>query len=178
MGLVNFSVADMIADTGEVVSINGNFRAGTPMPITSYLVQGASGGGGNNYTGSSSSFQTFTACIDLNPLPPTQVNTRSFLTFEAEQSIPQMPGGPEVMINPNPASNSITVSFIPAHTGKTKIEIFTMNGRKVFDRDYGICDAENRCISQIDVNKLVNGFYLVRVWNGGRVTNKKIVIAH
>ena len=84
---------------------------------------------------------------------------------------------PEVLINPNPASSQLTVTFVPSQTGKSKIEIFTINGKKVFETDYGICKVENKYIKQIDVSKLVNGMYLVRLWNGGRVTNKKIVIA-
>jgi len=170
-----------IMGEGQVVSINGNqYRAGTPLvnnvPLQ-FLVQGASGGGGQNYTGSSASFQAFTACIDLNPLPeePSIRIVNSSLTLEADQT---EPSGPGVLINPNPASGYITVSFVPVQTGRSKIEIFTINGRKVFEADYGICEAENKYIKQIDVNKLINGIYLIRVWNAGKVTNKKIVIAH
>ena len=98
-----------IGGEGQVVSINGNlYRAGTPlvnnMPLQ-FLVQGASGGGGQNYTGSSASFQAFTACLDLNPLPeiPTVPIVTSSLLVEAERAVPLVP---EVMINPNPASGS------------------------------------------------------------------------
>jgi len=167
-----------IAGEGQVVSINGNlYRAGTPLvggvPLQ-YLVQGASGGGGQNYTGSSSSFQAYTACLDLNPLPPGSRIINSSITMEAEQSPPI---GPGVLINPNPATGYITVSFVPVRSGISKIEIFTINGKKVMEADWGICEAENKYIKQIDVNKLINGIYLVRVWNAGGVTNKKIVIA-
>jgi hypothetical protein len=169
-----------IGGEGQVVSINGNlYRAGTPLvndvPLQ-FLVQGASGGGGQNYTGSSASFQAFTACIDLNPLPPGARIINSSLTMETDQK-PIPTNGLEILINPNPATGHITVSFVPVRTGISKIEIFTINGRKVIEADWGICEAENRYIKQIDVNKLVNGIYLVRVWNAGSITNKKIVIA-
>ena len=171
-----------IGGEGQVVSINGNlYRAGTPLvnnvPLQ-FLVQGASGGGGQNYTGSSASFQAFTACLDLNPLPaeiPTVPIVNTSLLMEADRAVPLVP---EVMINPNPASGSISVSFVPVRTGASKIEIFTINGSKVFEKDYGVCEQGNRYIRQLDVSKLVNGVYLVRVWNGGKATNKKIVIAH
>jgi hypothetical protein len=96
--------------------------------------------------------------------------------MEAEQK-PILLNNPEVLINPNPATGYITVSFVPVRSANSKIEIFTINGRKVIETDWGICDAENRYIKQLDINKLPNGIYLVRVWNGGSVTNKKIVIA-
>jgi hypothetical protein len=166
-----------IGGEGQVVAINGDYRAGTPLvggvPLQN-LVQGASGGGGNNYTGSSASFQAFTACLDLNPLPPGSRIINSSITMESGQSSPT---GPGVLINPNPARGYITVSFVPVRTGISKIEIFTINGRKVMEADWGICEAENKYIKQIDVNRLINGIYLVRVWSAGGVTNKKIVIA-
>jgi hypothetical protein len=163
----------MLANEGDIIAINGSYRAGTPVPIVNYLAQGASGGGGNNYTGSSSSFQNYSACIDPNALPTIRV-INSSLTLEVDQN---SPAGPGVLINPNPASGYITVSFVPVQTGASKIEIFTINGRKVFEADYGICEAENKYMKQIDVNKLINGVYIVRVWNAATVTNKKIVIA-
>ena len=166
-----------IAGVGQVISINGNYRAGTPtvggVPVQT-LVQGASGGGGNNYTGSTSSFQTYTACIDQNPLPTIRI-TNSSLTFEAGQ---QIPAEAEVLIRPNPASGHITISFVTTKTGSSKIEIFTINGRKVLETGYGTCEAGNSYVKQVDVSKLINGIYLVRLWNAGSVTNKKIVIAH
>ena len=162
-----------IGGFGDVVSINGSYRAGTPIPILSSLVQGASGGGGNNYTGSSSSFQNFTACIDPNSLPSLRI-INSSLTSE---TIPELISEPGVFINPNPASSSITVSFTPLQTGKSKIEIFTIQGSKVLEKDYGIAEAGNKSVKQIDISKLVNGIYLVRVWNAGKVTSKKIVVS-
>ena len=170
-----------IGGEGQVVAINGNlYRAGTPLvnnvPLQ-FLVQGASGGGGQNYTGSSASFQAFTACLDLNPLPesPTvPIVSTSFLA-EADRVVPLVQ---EVMINPNPASSSIFVSFVPVQTGASKIEIFTINGSKVFEKGYGVSQQGNKYVRQLDVSKLVNGVYLVRVWNAGKVTSKKIVIAH
>ncbi|TMI90296.1 MAG: T9SS type A sorting domain-containing protein [Bacteroidetes bacterium] len=163
-----------IGGSGQVTSINGNYRAGTPVPILSSLVQGASGGGGNNYTGSSSSFQNFTACIDPNSLPSSRVISSS-LTFEASQ--PTTPSAPDVTINPNPASGYIIVSFVPIKAGASKIEIFTINGGKVLESNCGFSEAGNKYIKQVDVNKLINGIYLVRISNAEKVTNKKIIIS-
>jgi Secretion system C-terminal sorting domain len=106
-------------------------------------------------------------------LPAIRV-INSSLTMEADQ--PQI-FGPQVMINPNPASGYIIVSFVPLKAGASKIEIFTINGRKVFESYYGICEAENKYIKQVDVNKLINGIYLVRVSTAGKMTNKKIIIS-
>ncbi len=162
----------MLADEGDVVSINGNYRAGTPAPIVNYLVQGASGGGGNNYTGSSSSFQNFTACISQSSI--TQRTDGTSLTLEENRALPLEA---EVIIHPNPASDHLNLSFVPSQTGISKLEVFTINGAKVFETDYGVVEAGNRYQKRINVSKLVNGIYLVRISNAGTITNKKIVIA-
>ena len=161
----------MIADAGDIVSINGDYRAATPIPILQYLVQGGSGGGGNNYTGSKSSFQAFTAC------PGSLATQRTDITSMSMEESKPAPLEAEVIIHPNPASDHLNVIFVPSRTGISKIEVFTINGAKVFEADYGICEAGSRYLKKIDVSKLVNGIYLVRLSNAGAITNKKIVIA-
>jgi hypothetical protein len=169
---------EMLGDTTDIgslkgiVSINGTYRAATPLPILNYLVQGASGGGGNNYTGSKSSFQAFSACDGETATQRTNVTS---LTME---EVKAMPLAPQILIHPNPASDLLNLSFVPSQTGISKLEMFTINGAKVFEADYGVCEAGNRYLKKINVSKLVNGIYLVRLSNAGTVTNKKIVIAH
>ena len=161
---------EMVADTGDVVSINGDYRAATPLPILQYLVQGGSGGGGNNYTGSKSSFQAFTACIEES------TGQRSDITsVSAEEQV--LPLRPELMVHPNPATEYVNLVFVPSQTGITKMELFTINGAKVFEADYGICEAGKRYSKTINIGKLVNGIYLVRLSGGSSGLNKKIVIA-
>jgi hypothetical protein len=162
---------ETVGDTGQVVSINGNYRAATPIPILNNLVQGGSGGGGNNYTGSKSSFQAFSAC-ELQSVS----QQRSAITSVSaeEQSTPLQP---EMLIHPNPVSEMLNLSFVPLRGGTSRVEIFSINGSKVFEIDYGVCEAGNRYSKKINVSKLVNGVYLVRLTNAGNVANKKIVIA-
>jgi len=168
----------MLADTTDIsllkgiASINGTYRAATPLPILNYLVQGASGGGGNNYTGSKSSFQAFTACDGESATQRTNVTS---LTMEESRPMPLVP---QILIHPNPASDHLTLSFVPLQTGMSKLEILSINGAKVFEVDYGVCETGSRYIKNIDVSKFVSGVYMVRLWNAGNVANKKIVISH
>src|SRR4026208_2538902 len=143
----------MLGDTTDIgslkgiASINGVYRAATPLPILNYLVQGASGGGGNNYTGSKSSFQAFTAC---DGEPATQRTNVTSLTMEESRPMPLVP---QIMIHPNPASDHLTLSFVPLQTGMSKLEILSINGAKVFEVDYGVCETGSRYIKNIDVSK-------------------------
>ena len=169
--------------TGKVVAINGGigtYRAGTPLtsantPIQ-FLVSGGSGGGGNNYTGSTSSYETYTAC-KFDPLPAacSSAVTRASGTSQEEVQVVPSPG--EVQIMPNPATNYITLSFVPVRTGRSDIVLFNVDGRKVFETNNGICEADKRYIKNIDVSKLVSGVYIVQLRSADKITNKKIIIS-
>jgi hypothetical protein len=52
-----------------------------------------------------------------------------------------------------------------------------MNGIKVIETNDGVYEAGSSHLKKINIGKLANGIYLVRVWNGNTVTNKKIIIS-
>jgi len=162
-----------IDDPGAVVSINGTYKAGTPQPLISFLVEGGSGGGGNNYTGSKSSYDNFTACPESanaqaasRPLPITTVVNET-----PEQKLKGM-----VKIYPNPATNHILVSFVPEQSGNSKIMVYTIDGRKVFEVNNGRTEQGMLYLKSVDVGKLTKGVYMLQLWSGNKVTVKKIFI--
>jgi hypothetical protein len=55
--------------------------------------------------------------------------------------------------------------------------LYTIEGRKVYEMEYGIWDAGNRYIKQIDVSRFKPGVYLAQVWSAGKLTVKKIIIS-
>lgn len=57
-----FSYSD-ISSAGQVTSVGGGIKAGTPVPEEQFLVAGGSGGGGSNFTGSYSSTDNFMTCL-------------------------------------------------------------------------------------------------------------------
>jgi hypothetical protein len=78
---------------------------------------------------------------------------------------------------PNPASNYVTLSFVPDRTGNSKVVLYTFDGRKVFETNFGNTEAAVRYQKTVDVSKLVNGIYLLQLWNEGKVTTSKIIIS-
>ena len=163
-----------IAANGLVASTNGTYKAGTPIPQINNLVGGGSGGGGNSYTGSSSAFDNFTACLTQSA---TSVNNQYVSNNREESNIENNPGG-EFRIIPNPASDFITISLAPLTTGKSKIIISAIDGRKIMEVDNGNVESGNRYIKKIDVSKLANGIYIVQVISGNKTETSKIVINH
>ena len=84
----------------------------------------------------------------------------------------------QLTLLPNPASNNITLAYVPETTGVSKITILTIDGRKVMEMNNGFAEAGKQYTKKIDVNKLQNGVYLVQISTGSKVSSKKIVIAH
>ena len=172
-----FTYAD-IGAAGNVSSINGDYRAGTPIPVITTLVQGASGGGGNNYTGSKSAFDNYTACIEITPSriqsPATGMITMETVS-DPSNPVPDVQK-PAVMVYPNPASDLLTVSIRSAEQGSTKIELFTFNGSRVLEKNTGELEKGGTRVIRLDLQNLAAGTYLLRVWNGNMITNKKVVI--
>ena len=165
---------DDIDGAGQVVAINGDYRAGTPLPIIQYLVQGASGGGGNNYTGSSSSFENYTACP---PESSSALNTQITSSRMAEETNQVLNTG-AIKVIPNPASEFITVSFVPKNTGNSKIILSAFDGRKLMEINNGVAEAGKQYWKKINVSNLPNGIYVIRILAGGIIKTEKIIIQH
>jgi hypothetical protein len=157
-----------IADSGIVTSINGTYRAATPTSQITNLVSGGSGGGGNNYSGSIGSYDKFTACVLAN----SAVNRPVSINDE----IPALSSEGQVQIIPNPAKNYINLSFIPATTANFETLLFTIDGKKIFEVNNGICEAGTKYMKKIDVSKLVSGIYVVQLKSNDKIIIKKIVI--
>lgn len=171
-----YVVYDMIDAPGDIVPINGTYRAGTPVPIIQYLVQGASGGGGNNYTGSKSSFDNYTACIEISPSRAPV--TTGPVTMESENISPveDLKKG-AISVYPNPASNQLTISIQNTEQSNTRIELYSFGGTKLLERNIGLLQKGAASLTTLDLQKFPAGTYLLRIHNGNRVTNKKIVIS-
>jgi len=163
-----------VASLKGIVPINGAYRAGTPLPILNYLVQGASGGGGNNYTGSKGSFDNFTACIITGS---SITSARSGNVSTEAEAINGASSVQKMQLIPNPASNYITLSFTPERTGNSKMVLYTVDGRKAFETNFGNTEATVKYQKTVDVSKLVTGIYLLQLWTEGKVTTDKIIIS-
>jgi hypothetical protein len=165
----------LIANAGKVVSVTGTYRAGTPTPAIAYLVTGGSGSGGSNCTGSASSYDDFTACIPSSTTPLSRNVIATPVTVQ--KLIPDEPTAEGAIdLYPNPATNSLTVSFVPAITGNSKIELLTIDGKKILEINNGIAKSGKKYYKKIDVTKLVSGVYLVQLTNNNKLTIKKIII--
>jgi hypothetical protein len=171
----SYSGIDGIGDAG-VVAINGTYRAGTPLPVIASLVNGGSGGGGNNYTGSTASFNNFTACIISDPSYVSRGIIGSSSSRPAAVQDARATESKGIQVYPNPASETLTVSYTPTQTGNSKISIFTIDGKNVLEVNNGVWQAGKQYVKSIDVSRLLRGVYMIQVTEKDAVTNKRIIL--
>ncbi|MFC0775973.1 MBG domain-containing protein [Terrimonas alba] len=165
-----------IAAPGQVTSINGDYRAGTPTTQLNNLVNGGSGGGGNNYTGSPSSFENFTACQQGS----SNITNVSSRPGSATGMVVNESGSlvkPGFIVAPNPAGSYLDISFSPSVPGKTRLSIYTISGIKVLDVFDGLSDAGTLYQKKIDISRLPGGVYFIRLQNDKKNEIKKLIIA-
>jgi len=163
-----------IAAPGAVTAINGTYRAGTPATVIAYIVGGGTGNGGSNYTGSSSNQNAFTACI---PAGSSVVNRAITSTASLGAIIREVLISKDKMdVNPNPASNNVRLSFVPATTGIAKITLLTIDGKRVIEINNGVSEAGKNYVRNIDVSNLVAGVYIIQLNTGYKITIKKVII--
>jgi|GEM_PF-1680721 len=76
-------------------------------------------------------------------------------------------------VAPNPFSNQIRIELKQPGTGKIAIEIFNLNGKQVYHNNI----PENITIHKININltSLPSGIYFCRVYQGNKVSTRKIV---
>jgi hypothetical protein len=164
----------ILADSGKVTSINGNYRAGTPTPIINYLVNGGSGGGGNNYTGSSSSFDKFTACMLIDPVVVSNATQRIILNSS------QLPDAEEqeiLKLYPNPAVSGFTIAFRANTSGASVIRIYNMKGELVKTIVNGNTEAGKLIQKDVSITNMPSGVYIVQYQEKDKVINKKLIIS-
>ena len=74
-------------------------------------------------------------------------------------------------ISPNPATNILNISLTNElqDNGSAYIKIFDFAGKVLISENLS---SKN---STLDISRLRNGIYLVKIWDGSKFTNQKLV---
>jgi len=96
--------------------------------------------------------------------------------IKVEEETGQTLNSGEIRVIPNPATDLITVSFVPKNTGNSKIILSAFDGRKLMEINYGVAEAGKQYWKNINVSNVPNGIYVIQVINGGMIKNEKIII--
>ncbi|MEO8770511.1 MAG: T9SS type A sorting domain-containing protein [Ferruginibacter sp.] len=79
-------------------------------------------------------------------------------------------------IYPNPATDFVTISFVPAKTGKTSIALYAVSGKYISTIYIGTTESGKLYQEKINLGKLAPGVYIIRLANGNMITNEKLFI--
>ena len=161
-----------VAAAGSVASMNGTYKAGTPVPVISTLVGGGSSGGGNNFSGSSSSYDNFSVCTTTSSI--TQANlvkndvSSALMTGTGRNS--------SFSLYPNPASKLIQFTIVPLYQEKISLWVMDAYGRIVQQLELGTVSKGNLITKKLDLIPLSSGVYYVKYQNGTDIQVKKLLI--
>ncbi|HEX2847033.1 MAG TPA: S8 family serine peptidase [Chitinophagaceae bacterium] len=161
-----------ISNAGNVASMNGNYKAGTPIPIIKNLVGGGSSGGGNNYTGSSSSYDNFTVCNSGSSA--TQASSGRSIVSVGEVAETEVK--PSVSIYPNPTSGEIEIALVPEYTGHTSMLIMNSGGKIIYQTGLGMLEKGKAYRKKLDLTRFGPDIYFIKIQNGSSVTVKKLLL--
>lgn len=80
----------------------------------------------------------------------------------------------DFQLSPNPAKETISISFLNKERSKLQIEITDLKGQKVYSEE--LAGAVGRIQKTIDINKFSKGFYLFRLVSLTEVFTRKLIV--
>ncbi len=76
--------------------------------------------------------------------------------------------------NPNPSNGKFSLEFKTPGTGETVVEIYDMNGRRVYQET--MPNFEGNYKNEIDISHENQGVYLLKIVQGSKVSTRKIIL--
>ena len=108
----------------------------------------------------------FTLTIDLNEETKEEEKTR--LDLELPGRTPINSG--DLIMYPNPAQNELNF-YLNGGNNIERVQLFDMNGKLMLDTG-----RINDRFAQIDINQLIDGMYLAKIFSEQGVINKRIQV--
>jgi hypothetical protein len=105
-------------------------------------------------------------CINT-AVQPITVNTDCFVGIQEASVINSL------SVTPNPAHNSILVSFTPKAISEMNLNMTNAIGQKVFEKNIGRASAYRETI---DISKIPAGIYFLNLNSSGETITRKIII--
>jgi len=88
----------------------------------------------------------------------------------------ELTGSGGISIYPNPASQSVIISWQSAVGGRIEISVVNVLGEKVYSEQQQIANSKLQLV--LNVSSLTNGIYFLKIESGERIIIKKFVIMH
>jgi large repetitive protein len=75
-------------------------------------------------------------------------------------------------VYPNPVQNILTIRINAAASEKIMVEVMDMNGQRIITRSFSIAEGEQSL--PLDMSRLGNGTYILKITMGGKVMSKLV----
>ena len=79
-----------------------------------------------------------------------------------------------LMVSPNPAGYFVNLAFNAAVSGNAIVSVINQTGSLVLTKTLGVIAGDN--IKKIDVSKLANGMYFIKIQSGNAIQMAKLVV--
>ncbi|WNH07823.1 T9SS type A sorting domain-containing protein [Thalassobellus suaedae] len=106
--------------------------------------------------------------FDFNPAVITNTYKTEFVATLSNKKISDS----EFSISPNPANNSVELSFGKVNISSINVKIYNIQGKQILK---AYKTLQNKSVT-LDVSKLKSGLYFIKVSDGISVTTKKLII--
>ncbi|WNH13142.1 T9SS type A sorting domain-containing protein [Thalassobellus suaedae] len=106
--------------------------------------------------------------FDFNPAVITNTYKTEFVATLSNKKISDS----EFSISPNPANNSVELSFGKVNISSINVKIYNIQGKQILKASKTL---QNKSVI-LDVSKLKSGLYFIKVSDGISVTTKKLII--
>src|SRR5205085_12427036 len=80
----------------------------------------------------------------------------------------------KLSVSPNPATNAVNLRFTADKSGHASISIMSQTGAAVISKTVTATAGDN--LSKLDVSKLPNGMYFIKIQTGSVIQMAKLVI--
>ena len=131
-------------------------------------------GNGTSYNLNNYQFLHFSPVLSFNYYRLKQMDYDGAFEYSKIISIDLKNPGDGIRISPNPASQYFTLTLDTEHTGKAQLQLFDTTGRQVKSQQLQLEGGIFR--TDIGLEGLPAGLYLVKVQNGQQVWQERLVV--
>jgi hypothetical protein len=76
-------------------------------------------------------------------------------------------------IYPNPATGIFNITMSDVGSGQIGMEVYNLNGQMILEKSFG--SKDRAFVTQIDLSSFSDGIYYLRLTDGDRVLNRKLI---
>ncbi|UEG49509.1 T9SS type A sorting domain-containing protein [Ferruginibacter lapsinanis] len=115
-------------------------------------------------------------CVVVAPCPPVIISSRPINNSIPTTKVVDMKMERQFEVYPNPASNTVNMSFVPDNTGNSTVSLYNVDGKLVSTIYSETTLSGKMYFKKFSISHLLPGVYLIKLQNGKFTQTKKLTI--